>query len=177
MTWWPYCKGCSFSPEWFCRMFPGDMWLLAHATREETDDFVLWQRRDKLWLSLGCEHPNPAPLKPVLSVLSGPVTSFPTLPDHYSGFQKPHWSAGPISVQIISPYAIKYCCLWFHVDGFYLIRDLVRPLKQDVRPPCSRQVSIMDSGARLGWNPGALHFVSEVIWASLITSLDLSLLL
>ena len=152
-------------------LFPGDLWLLARATWKETDNSVLWQRRDKLWLPLGCEHPNPAPLHPVQSVLSGSGTSFPTFPDHHGGCQTPQWSIGMISVRTISPYAIKHCSDLLKVSdftwtGFVPSKILRAPWRQEVRPLCPGQVRILASGAHLVQSPGALSFVSEVIWAS-----------
>ena len=166
MSLWPCCKGLQLFL-WMvlsCFLVTCDFWPVLH----ERDNSVLWQRRDKLWLSLGCERPNPAPLHPAQSVLSASVTSFPTFPDHCGGCQTPHWSAGMISVWTIAPYAIKHCSDLIKVSdftwtGFIPSKIFRAPWRQEVRP------LLLDRWG--SWPLGPVWFrvlvlISEVIWAS-----------
>ena len=138
-------------------LFPGDLCLLARATWKETDNSVLWQRRDKLWLPLGCEHPNPAPLHPVQSVLSGSGTSFPTFPDHRGGWHTPQWLIGDdfcTNHFTLCHQALQWFTqgLWFHVDGFHPFDDLASPLKAG----CKATVSWTGEDPGL-WSPFGLE--------------------
>lgn len=98
------------------------------------------QRSHKLWLSLGCEQDYIPPT----------VSSFPTLPGHCGGRQTSHSLVGLTSVQIISPYTIKHCWLWFHVERLHLMKACkTLEGRRSGQISVSSQVRFTDSGAGL----------------------------